>query len=208
MVRKFELILITDSKVCRLPLIDIIKLSLKGGVNSVQLREKDLTAKSLYDLAVEIKCITDEAGADLIINGRPDIMVAVDASGVHVGMGSMPVKAVRKVVGDNKLIGYSAHSAEEARLAQEEGADYVSISPVFKTNKKFVGMPQIPLGPGIIKIVKGVVGIPVIALGGINEDNVTEVVRNGADGAAFISSVLLASNPCEAAEKICFAVES
>ena len=208
MVGKLGLILITDRKVCRRPLIDIVRLSLRGGVNTVQLREKDMAAKALLELAVEIKCLTDEAGANLIINDRPDIMIAVDARGVHVGTGSMPVKAVRKVVGNNKLIGYSAHSAEDARLAQEDGADYVSISPVFKTNVKPGSIPQKPLGPGVIKVVKDVVGIPVIALGGINENNVNEVVRNGADGVALISGILLASNPCEAAERICFAMEN
>ena len=203
MVSKLGLVLITDRKICRSPLIDIIKLSLKGGVNTVQLREKDLSAKELFELAMEIKCLTDEAGANLIINDRPDVMVAVGGSGVHVGIRSMPIKAVRKVIGNKKLIGYSAHSVEEAKLAQENGADYVSISPIFETNVKPGGVPQKPLGPGVIKVVKGVVRVPVVALGGINENNVNDVVRNDADGVALISGVLLAPNPFNAAEKIC-----
>ncbi len=203
MVCELGLILITDRKICRSPLIDIVKLSLKGGVNTVQLREKDLSAKDLFELATEIKCLTDEAGANLIINDRPDIMVAAGASGVHIGIRSMPVKAVRQVIGNKKLIGYSAHSVEDAKLAQKDGADYVTISPIFETNVKPGGVLQKPLGPGIIKVVKDVVRIPVVALGGINENNVNEVVRNDADGVALISGVLLAPNPFKAAEKIC-----
>lgn len=205
---KLGLVLITDRKICKQPLIDTVRFAIKGGVDTVQLREKDLSSNELFKLASDLKEITTELNAGLIINDRPDIMLAVGADGTHIGKRSMPIKEVRKIIGDKKLIGFSAHNLQEAEHAQNEGADYISISPVFATSsKKGINVNQKqaqpePIGPEAIKKIKKTVHCPVIALGGINEDNIDKVLENGADGVAVVSSILLAPDPFLAARRL------
>lgn len=215
---KLGLVLITDRKICKQPLIDTVRFAIKGGVDTVQLREKDLSSNELFKLASDLKEITTELNAGLIINDRPDIMLAVGADGTHIGKRSMPIKEVRKIIGDKKLIGFSAHNLQEAEHAQNEGADYISISPVFATsskkginvNQKQAQLEQAqleqvqpePIGPEAIKKIKKTVHCPVIALGGINEDNIDKVLENGADGVAVVSSILLAPDPFLAARRL------
>lgn len=196
------LILITDRKLCKQPLLNIIKLAIKGGANTVQLREKDLPSSELFKLAYNFKKITTNLNASLIINDRPDIMLAAEADGVHIGKRSIPIKEVRKIIGDNKLIGYSAHNLYEAEYAQNEGADYISISPIFETRSKGNNVKQKPVGSEAIGKVKKNVNRPLIALGGINENNIDKVLENGADGVAVVSNILLASDPFLAARKL------
>ncbi len=199
--RGLDLILITDRKVCGKKLTDIIEHAIEGGVGTVQLREKDLSTGDLYSLAKEIREITERKGANLIINDRVDIATAVDADGVHLGWQSLEIDIVRRMIGRDKIIGFSAHSLEEAERAESSGADYVSISPVFDTVNKDYFIK--PLGVGEIGRVKEEVNIPVIALGGINESNVSSVIKNGADGIAVISAILLSDSPEQTAAGIC-----
>ncbi|MGR3178909.1 MAG: thiamine phosphate synthase [Candidatus Anammoxibacter sp.] len=207
MIKNLRLVLITNRSICKQPFIETIKLAIKGGVDTVQLREKDLDSNELFRIASDIKKITIELNASLIINDRPDIMLAVDADGVHIGQRSMPMKDVRKIIGRDKLIGYSAHNIQEAIHAQDEGADYISYSPVFNTGSKTDYLEQeqsqpIPIGAEAIKKVKSIVNIPVIALGGINANNVDEVLENGADGVAVVSNILQSSDPFLAAKNL------
>ena len=199
--RGLDLILITDRKVCGKKLTDIIEHAIEGGVGTVQLREKDLSTGDLYSLAKEIREITERKGANLIINDRVDIATAVDADGVHLGWQSLEIDIVRRMIGRDKIIGFSAHSLKEAERAESSGADYVSISPVFDTANKDYFIK--PLGVGAIGRVKEQINIPVIALGGINESNVSSVIENGADGIAVISAILLSDSPEQTAAGIC-----
>lgn len=194
----FELLLITDRKISRQPLPNAVKAALEGGVDAVQLREKDLSSRELFEIADEFRKLTTTFNARLIINDRVDVALAVDADGVHLGWRSMPIKKVRTLLGPEKLIGYSAHNLQEAQNAQDAEADYITLSPIYKSRSKQVT----PVGVKMIPTLKKHINIPVFALGGINENNVGEVLRYGADGVAVISSVLVSENPFEVAKKL------
>ena len=200
-IKGLDFVLITDRKVCGKKLTDIIEQAIDGGVGTVQLREKDLNTGDLFNLAKEIREITERKGANLIINDRVDIATAVDADGVHLGWQSLEIDTVRRMIGQDKIIGFSAHSLEEAERAENSGADYISISPIFNTANKDYFIK--PLGVGEIGKIKEHINIPVIALGGINENNIDKVLKNGADGIAVISAILLSDSPEQAVTRIC-----
>ena len=193
-------ILITNRNICEAKLVDIISQAIDGGVETVQLREKDLSSVELYVLASEIREITREKGANLIINDRVDIALAVDADGVHLGWKSLGIGLVRKMIGHDKLIGFSAHNLQEAKKAEDSGADYVTISPIFDTVYKDYFVE--PLGTEKIGKIKEEIDIPVIALGGINENNVNGVLENGAYGIAVISAILQSEDPRQSANRL------
>lgn len=171
-----------------------------GGVDCVQLREKDLSSKGLFEMAKELKGITSIYGANLIINDRVDIAMAVDCSGVHLGWNSIPVEVARALFGDGKIIGKSTHNMEEVIRAIKEGVDYITFGPIFDTPSKR-GMVEVT-GPYAIKEIKKTVTIPVIALGGIKKENVDLVMEEGANGIALISAILSAQDPFEEARII------
>ncbi|MEJ5227898.1 thiamine phosphate synthase [Thermodesulfovibrio sp.] len=160
--------------------------ALKAGVKAFQLREKDLTAKQYYGLAKKMREITNRNDALLFINDRIDIALAVDADGVHLPQNSFPAHVVRKVWKDRFLIGVSTHSIDEAREASE-WADFITFSPIFYTaSKAQYGEPQ---GVERLREVKQSVKCKVFALGGINLDNVHDVIPY-CDGVAMISGIL------------------
>jgi thiamine-phosphate pyrophosphorylase len=175
------------------PLTDVVHRSLEGGTRFVQLREKDLSSAELYRLAVDLRRLTREFDALLIINDRTDIALAVEADGVHIGISSLPVATVRKIIGQDKIIGYSAHGVDEALRVQAEGADFVTFGPVFPTPSKVAyGAPC-----GIKKLAEAVavLKIPVFGLGGISKANITETLSANVQGVAVISAILAASDP-------------
>jgi thiamine-phosphate pyrophosphorylase len=137
--------------------------------------------------------ITREFGARLIINDRPDIALAVEADGVHVGVSSLPVKAVRRIMGPDKIIGYSAHAIDEALNAQSDGADFVTFGPVYHTPSKCTYGE--PCGIKKLATAAATLKIPMIALGGITSDNITEALSAYVHGVAVISAVLNAPDP-------------
>lgn len=194
------LVLITDRNLCKHPFLNTIKLALKGGVTTVQVREKGLTTHELYSLALELREVTSDFNANLIINDRVDIALAVEADGVHLGWQSLPFPVVRRLLGSEKLIGISTHGRQEALQAKDFGADYITLGPVFETPSKS-GLLQ-PTGTGEIQNIKNEVKIPVIALGGINVENVEAVLAAGADGIAVISSIMYADDPEDAAKNL------
>lgn len=192
--------LITDRKLCKQPFFNVIESALKGGVKTVQLREKGLTTYELYSLAYELRKITLDFKANFIVNDRVDIALAVEADGVHLGWQSLPFNIVRKLLGFEKLIGVSTHNRKEALQAQSCKADYITFGPVFSTPSK-AGLLE-PVGPEEIRKIKSEVKIPVLALGGINEGNIEIVLKEGADGIAVISSIMHADNPEDAAGRL------
>ncbi len=143
--------------------------------------------------------IAHQAKALFIVNDHPDIAAAVDADGVHLGQDDLPIDHARKILGSGKIIGISTHSREQAAEAERTGADYIGFGPVFSTATKDAGEAK---GISFLKAVKQTVEIPVIAIGGITQANISEVFQAGADGAAVISAVLSADDIDQAAREM------
>ena len=184
----FRLYLITDRNIATKPLPEAVRLALEGGVKAIQLREKDLPVRELLGLARELRSITREFGAKLFINDRVDVAMIVGADGVHLGNASMPVAAARKIVGAGMLIGASTHTIDEAKTAQDGGADFITYGPVFETISK--AKYGAPVGVKSIRSIKNDVKIPLFALGGINSGNLLQAMSAGSDGVALISAIL------------------
>jgi thiamine-phosphate pyrophosphorylase len=197
----FNFYLITDRKQTGdIVLTDVIEEALKGGIRAIQLREKDLSSRELYELAFELRKLTNRYDAKLLINDRIDIALAVDADGVHLGLNSMPLHRVRRIVGSNKLIGLSCHNQVNAIMAQENGADFITFGPVYYTASK--AQYGKPVGVEKLEIISHLLEIPVLALGGIKKGNIHEVMAAGASGISVVSAVIANDNPRRAAEEM------
>lgn len=197
----FNLYLITDRRgCCGRDIALVVEESLKGGVKAVQLREKDLSSRDLYELALVMRKLTLRYNAGLFINDRVDIALAVDADGVHLGESSLPIHLARKVLGKRSLIGVSCHNQVNAVAAQDFGADFITYGPVFHTPSKAVYGP--PVGLDRLREVTPLLRIPVFALGGITSRNTRQVLDAGAHGIALISAVIAAENPREEAKTL------
>jgi thiamine-phosphate pyrophosphorylase len=197
----FKLYLITDRKIFTTECLLYIAVedALKGGIKAVQLREKDLPTRKLLELARWMRELTKEYGANLIINDRVDIALAVGADGVHLGRDSIPAGAVRVMSDSKLLIGVSTHGIDEAIEAEKGGADFITLGPIYETPSKL--KYGNPIGIDMIRQVKSNISIPVLAIGGIKLNKVHEVMETGADGIAMISAILTAENIKETTEK-------
>ena len=176
----------------------VVEEALRGGVRAVQLRDKTLSTKELYETAYELRRLTARYGAKLIINDRVDIALSVEADGVHIGATSLPIYKVRRLLGERKLIGFSAHNQVQAITAQEMGADFITFGPVYYTPSK--APYGDPVGLERLSLITGMLEIPVFALGGINQQNLAEVTGCGVRGIALISAIMAAQEPREAAK--------
>jgi thiamine-phosphate pyrophosphorylase len=187
---------------------EVVEEAIAGGADAIQLRDKGYTAKQLLQEALKLRDITCKSGVPFIINDRVDVALAVDADGVHLGQDDFPITWARKLLGNDKIIGISAHNLEEAMQAEKDGADYISIGSVFPTTTKpdarVLGCGQDARAPGLelIADIKRNVNIPVVAIGGIKEENVVQVAEAGADCIAVISAVVSATNIREAAKNL------
>jgi thiamine-phosphate pyrophosphorylase len=190
----FRLYLITDRFGCAgRSLVNIVEEALKGGVKAVQLREKDLSSREMFELAVDMRRLTLRYGAKMLVNDRIDIAMSVGADGVHLGERSVSPAVARKLIGEERLIGVSCHGAEEALAAWKRGADFITLGPVFFTPSK--AEYGEPLGLSVVEEVARLVDIPVFAIGGIKTMNLREALSAGAHGIAVISAVLSADDP-------------
>jgi thiamine-phosphate pyrophosphorylase len=193
----FSLYMVTDRRQTGgKPLLKALEEALRGGVRSVQLREKDLGTRELLRLAYATRELTLRYDARLFINDRVDIAVAVDADGVHLGMRSIPPFAVRRFAG-RLIIGVSTHSLEEAVRAENLGADFITLGPVFHTPSK-AGYGE-PLGLDTLEEVAGKVSIPIFAIGGVKLENVKDVMERGPHGVAMVSGIMGAKEIKQAA---------
>lgn len=193
------LTLITDRRLCRsLSLAEAVARAVAGGVNVVQLREKDLAAAQLVPLADRLRAIT-QGKALLIVNGRLDVALLCAADGVHLPEAGPSVAASRRLAGDVFIIGRSVHSVAEAVKAEDEGADYVQVGAIFPT-RSHPGLR--PAGPALLKSVAARVTIPIVAVGGIAAENVGQVMQAGARGVAVISAILDSPSPAAAARRL------
>lgn len=176
-----------------------VELAIKGGVSVVQLREKDCTSREFYKLAKAVKTITDAYEIPLIINDRVDIALAIGADGVHLGQKDIPVRVARDLLGADKVVGATANTVELAEAAFRAGADYLGVGDVFGTTTK-ADTRHITLEE--LKAIRQAVKIPVVAIGGINEENISLLRETGVDGAAVISAVVGQKDITAAAERL------
>lgn len=171
--------------------LDKVALSIKSGVDIVQLREKNTTSKRFIYLAQRIRELTSHFGAAFIVNDRVDIAKISNADGVHLGQDDIPVSYAREILGDNAIIGVSTHCPEHAKKAITDGADYIGVGPVFKTPTK---PSKDPVGLEYVKWAADNVNIPFFAIGSIDTDNIKEVVQAGAKRVAVIRAIMYADD--------------
>ncbi len=171
--------------------LQVLEAVIQGGSRIIQLREKDYPKRHLYNLALKFREITTKAGVLLIINDHLDIALAVDADGVHLGQEDLPVQVARKLAPE-LLIGSSTHSLEQALKAEKDGADYVNIGPIFSTKtKEGVGRS---LGPKAISEISPQIKVPFTVMGGINEENIDQVLAEGARRVAMVTAITRATD--------------
>lgn len=182
-----RLYLVTDTAASGLSHLQTVHIAISSGIKIIQLREKYLSKKDIYQEAFSIRTLALRCGVTFIINDHIDIAIAVDADGVHLGQEDMPIEEARKIMGKRKIIGISTHSLNQALDAEASGADYIGYGPIFNTFTKDAGKPK-----GITSLTKisEHVKIPIAAIGGITHDNVREVLSCGADAVAVASAIL------------------
>lgn len=179
--------------------LNIIEEAIKGGTSIVQLREKTASTKDFYQLALKVKEITTKYDVPLLINDRMDIALAVDSEGVHLGQDDMPADIARKIIGDDKILGVSASTVEEAIKAQIDGADYIGSGAVFPTATKD---DADSVSKEELKSIVDSIDIPVVAIGGITIENASELKDTGIAGFSVVSAIMSADDPKEASQKL------
>ena len=179
--------------------LNIIEEAIKGGTTIVQLREKTASTKEFYELALKVKEITSRYGVPLLINDRIDIALAVDSDGVHIGQDDMPADIAREIIGDEKILGVSASTVEEAKKAEIDSADYIGSGAVLPTNTKddadAVSFDE-------LKEIVDSIDIPVVAIGGITLENAGSLKESGINGFSVVSAIMNAEYPKEASQRL------
>ena len=188
----YTLYLVTDRQLMSCDsLTEAVEQAILGGCTMIQLREKELSSLEFYNQAVAVKQVTDKYHIPLIINDRIDIAMAVQATGVHIGQHDLPAAAVRKIIGENMLLGVSASSIAEAIQAQQDGADYLGVGAMFptgtKTDADSVSMEE-------LQKIRTAVSLPIVVIGGINKGNAGRFKPMGIDGLAVVSAIIAQSD--------------
>lgn len=184
----FSLYLVTDRGLMSTQtLTEAVEQAILGGCTMVQLREKESSSLEFYEQAQEVKRITDRYGVPLIINDRVDIALAVEAAGIHIGQSDLPVPDVRRLIGMEMLLGVSVSSSEEAGKAMEDGADYLGVGAMFptgtKTDANSVSMEE-------LRRIRRMTNLPIVVIGGINQENAGLFRPMGIDGLAVVSAII------------------
>lgn len=179
--------------------LNIIEEAIKGGTTVVQLREKTASTKEFYDLALRVKEITSRYGVPLLINDRIDIALAIDSEGVHIGQDDMPADIAREIIGEDKILGVSASTVEEAKKAENDSADYIGSGAVFPTSTKD---DADSVSKEELKEIVDSIDIPVVAIGGITIENAHTLKASGIAGFSVVSAIMSAEDPKEASEKL------
>ena len=180
--------------------IQVAAEAIAGGAQAIQLREKNWPVRQLLEVGKEIRKLTSDKKVLFIMNDRVDVAIAVDADGVHLGQDDMPFQEAKRILGPGKIIGLSTHSLEQAIEAQKLGADYIGVGPVYPTNSKADLSPIV--GLDLVSRVSKNVTIPFVAIGGINKNNVEQVIKAGAPGIAVITAVTGAKDITGAAKEL------
>jgi thiamine-phosphate pyrophosphorylase len=172
--------------------IEIVKQMIEAGIKIIQYREKNKKKLVKYEECKVIREITKKAGALLIVNDDVDLALSVEADGIHIGQDDLPIEAVRRLVGEEMIVGLSTHSLEQANDAVKRGADYIGVGPIFSTNtKKDVCSP---VGFEYLDEVVRYIDLPFVVIGGIKEQNLYEVIEHGAKCVAIITDIISAED--------------
>lgn len=202
-----RLYVITDRAAARRglgPLDVVVEAAIEGGARFFQYRDKERSADGLWETGSRLVEHWRDAGATFVVNDRADVALALEADGVHRPGHGLPVEPLREVVGERRLIGVSTHDFEEAKSAEEAGADFITLSPVFATLSK----PEAePLGLPEFETIVRQIEIPVYALGGVTPDEVGDCLEAGAYGVAVMSGIMAADVPKTAARRYVEALE-
>lgn len=185
-------------------LASIVYQAVSAGVSLVQLRAKNLKSSEFFHLASEISHLLSPLDIPLIINDRVDIALACEADGVHLGKEDLPLLEARQVLGENRIIGISASTREDAMEAQAKGADYLGVGPIYPTDSKADTGPA--LGINGLESIRKSIDIPILALGGLDPTNAHESIAAGANGIAVISAILNAHDTAKAVHDLLEAV--
>jgi len=189
-----KLCIITDIEMqSRHSHIELAEFAVKGGADIIQLRDKSMSTSELINTAIEIKKICRRLNVMLIINDRTDIAIMSDADGVHLGKEDIRIREARKLLGNKKIIGGTAHTLSEAMKAQDDGADFIGYGHIYPTGSKIKNTK--PKGLAKLKFISSKINIPVLAIGGIGPENAKDVISTGVHGIAVISSVVKSPNP-------------
>jgi thiamine-phosphate pyrophosphorylase len=179
-------------------LIEVMEEAILGGVDIIQLRDKNSSKNDILEKAKKLRELTRKYNVPFIVNDHIDIAIAVDADGVHLGQGDLPLIEARKVLGKEKIIGISTHHISEARKAEQDGANYIGVGPVFPTKSKKDVVD--PVTTSYVRQVANEITIPFVAIGGIKLHNVEDVLLAGATRICAISEIVGSKNVQETCE--------
>jgi thiamine-phosphate diphosphorylase len=179
--------------------VDITRAALEGGVRIIQFRDKNSTDERMIEVGREIRKLTKQFGAIFIVNDRLEVALQCDADGLHVGQGDQPAGELRRILGD-RILGVSVATVDEAIIARNDGADYLGVGPVFATSTK--ADAGAVTGLDMLRLTREASGLPVVAIGGINERNVADIAKSGADSASVISAIVCADDMVQAARNL------
>lgn len=196
--KKLYLVTNSDSFDSEDAFLDAVASALKGGVDLVQLREKNSSAKRIIELGKKVRALCSHYNALFIINDRIDIAKIVDADGVHLGQDDADVEAAREILGENTIVGISTHQPAQALKAVQDGADYIGVGPVFTTPTK---PGRASVGLEYVKWSSENIEIPFYAIGGIDDENIEQVLKSGASRVAVVRAIINSVSPQKAAEE-------
>jgi thiamine-phosphate pyrophosphorylase len=182
----------------RLSHLELAELAIAGGADTIQFRQKGGTTREMIHVAEKMQALCHQVGVTFIVNDRVDVAKAIHADGIHLGQDDFPIPLAREILGEGAIIGGSAGNMEEARRCFSEGADYIGVGPVYPTGSKEDAGPA--SGLGVLEQIVKAVPLPIIAIGGIAQDNIPPVMKTGAYGIAVISAVCCQNDPTEAAK--------
>lgn len=185
--------------------VSIVTRVLAAGVDMIQFRDKEATDKEFFEAGRKIKSILEGKRVLFMVNDRVDLAASLDSDGVHIGQEDMPVEKARTILGRRKIIGLSTHSLTEMREAQDRDVDYISVGPVFPTETK---PDYTPVGLGLVSSAARESQKPFVAIGGINRENIRDIVAAGAKRIAVVRAVLSAKDPFSAAKSLIEAVKA
>jgi thiamine-phosphate pyrophosphorylase len=197
---KVRLYLLITESTCKRPWIEVAERAIQGGADCLQLREKNLDSGELLRRAKQLVELCKQNNVLSVINDRPDIAILSDADGVHVGQTDLPAQEVRKLIGTSKILGVSTHNLDQAKQAVRDGADYIGVGPIFKSGTKprdFVAGVDFARA-----VARAIPHVPAVAIAGITEQNVDEVLSTGLKSIAVTAAVAGCDDPRAATERL------